>query len=329
MPTLFESVLELSYVYSKLVSVSVERIVAFHYKLPSPVVSKYYVFGLHDNYLIECASERYIFRVYRNDWRTEEEARFELELLEHLGKKRAPAAVPIRTKTDDLMVSLSYPEGTRAAALFLFADGKAPGNALTSDDAARLGRAVATIHCCSDTFCTRRSRPVLDLPYLLDRSVAVIKSHLDKVSLDYLTRLGRQINRTFVPIQHEPGVFGPCIGDINGTNFHVTEAGRITLFDFDQCGFGDRAFDIAKFFSSISAREDKALIKNAFISSYEQVRKLTFGENESLRSFEIVALIWVMAIHVDNADRVGYKLLEKPFWDRRLNALKALSVAFD
>jgi hypothetical protein len=47
----------------------------------------------------------------------------------------------------------------------------------------------------------------------------------------------------------------------------------------------------------------------------------------SLYYFEMISVIWVMAIHASNADRIGHKHLEKPFWDRRLALMKELDGA--
>ena len=56
------------------------------------------------------------------------------------------------------------------------------------------------------------------------------------------------------------------------------------------------------------------------------IRPLTECERQAMPYFEIVAVIWVMAIYIYNADRVGNKLfLETPFWDRRLARVQALA----
>ena len=96
------------------------------------------------------------------------------------------------------------------------------------------------------------------------------------------------------------------------------------LFDFDQCGYAYRAFEIGKFVSSLKSDAVKPDIAGAFTDGYQQVRKLTRAELSAIPFFEKVAVIWVMAIHVYNADRIGYKWLEKPFWDRKLSELQAL-----
>jgi len=55
----------------------------------------YFTKGLHDNYLIEDDSQRFMCWVYRNDWRTDNEIGFELDYLTHLGASNPPVASPI------------------------------------------------------------------------------------------------------------------------------------------------------------------------------------------------------------------------------------------
>ena len=67
-------------------------------------------------------------------------------------------------------------------------------------------------------------------------------------------------------------------------------------------------------------------MSKAFIDGYQQVRQLTQEELLAIPFFEVIAVIWVMAIHVYNADRVGHKALEKQYWDGQLSILKELEL---
>ena len=94
-------------------------------------------------------------------------------------------------------------------------------------------------------------------------------------------------------------------------------------------GYGYRAFEIGKFISSIHLIKTKYDISNAFIEGYQKVRRLTEEELLAIPYYELLSVIWVMAIHAYNADRIGHKYLEKPFWDRRLAILKDLDQLMD
>lgn len=315
-----------AYIYSQLSTHSVLNLIALHYGLSNPESCKFYARGLHDNYLISAGKKKFILRVYRNNWRSGEETGFELDLLRFLGDKGAPVAFPLLTRMGESSVFIDSPEGKRSVALFHYANGHAPGNDISIEESALLGKSVANIHSLTENYLTPRTRPVLDVPYLLDGSIIAIEPFVEKEILIYLKTLQNKLHRSFPQLVKDPGVFGICIGDVNPTNFHVAE-NSLTLFDFDQCGYGFRAFEIGKFISSIHAVASKKAIANAFMAGYQQVRQLSHEEISAIPYFEIVSLIWVMAINASNADLIGHKWLEKPFWHRKIAILKELDKA--
>jgi len=297
---------------------------AYQYGLDKGLTCKFYVLGLHDNYLIESNDQKYILRIYRNNWRSEEEVLFELELLAFLNSKTDLVAELITTKRNNLTFQIDSPEGTRLAAMFRYADGNAPGNTISANQAEFLGEKVALIHNFSDAFVPQHTRQDLDIPYLLDASLRGIKPYLDSDGFSYLCNIREQLYISMPKLEKDPGIYGLCIGDVNATNFHIDKNNKITVFDFDQCGYGYRAFEIGKFFSSVRNHNEKQEIKEAFLKGYQNIRPLSLLEHEAIPIFEIISVIWVMAIHVYNADRIGHKYLEKPFWDRRIAKLKEL-----
>ncbi len=312
------------YTYSKLSAQTIKQFAALNYDLSKVSDCKFFARGLHDNFLIESTSQKYILRLYRNDWRSPEDAYFELELLDFLGTNNLPVAFPIKTSTGDLSFLVNSPEGKRVATLFNFADGQAPGNEISAKQGFILGKTVASMHQTSDSFNAKFSRQILDTPYLLDDSIGAIKPFIDAESRSYLTTLQSTLKDLLPQLSRETGIYGVCSGDINPNNFHINDNNKITLFDFDQCGYGYRAFEIGKFISSIHSNKNKQEIAKAFINGYQCIRQLDQSEIEAIPYFEIIAMIWVMAIHAYNADHIGYKWLEKSFWDRKLATLKAL-----
>lgn len=315
---------EKMFTYSRLSSQSVCRLIESNYTVAGPLRCKFYVRGLHDNYLIEGPGEKYIFRIYRNDWRTPEQVMFELELLAYVSDNGAPVAAMLRTAGGELACAVDSVEGQRQAALFNYADGIAPGNDIAAAECELLGNAVANIHSISQEFQTAYSRPLLEIPYLLDESITAIEPFIDAEAQTYLKTLQWRIRQKMPTLPKSPGLYGICIGDVNPTNFHINGDNRTTVFDFYQCGYGYRAFEIGKFISSLTAQKHKHELSRAFVDGYQQVRRLSSDEIRAIPLFEIISVIWVMAIHVYNVERIGYKLLEKPFWDRGLARVKNL-----
>lgn len=312
------------YTYSQLSSESVAQLANSYYPLSGFRSCIYYVLGLHDNYLIQTEDNQYILRIYRNNWRSRDEICFELELLAYLGGHNAPVAAPIATSKGELCFFIDSPEGKRAAALFPYAPGTAPGNEITEQESALLGETIAGVHDSAQGFKTRYTRPLLDIPYLLDESIHAIEPFIEPTARSYLRQLQIDIKNALPVIPQDAPYFGICIGDVNATNFHISADKRITLFDFDQCGYGNRAFEIGKYIASLKTDSAKQNIANAFVEGYQRKRKLTDEELGSIPLYEKIANIWVMAIHVYNAERIGYKWLEQAFWQRWLAKLQAL-----
>ena len=233
-------------------------------------------------------------------------------------------AGPVSTTDGKLAFSIDSPEGERLAALFHYADGYAPEEEITTDQCAILGGAVAQVHELSDTFSAKHQRPELDIHHLVDDSVEVIKPFLDYDGSIYIDSLRKRLHRNWPSLPKEAGTFGICIGDVNPKNFHVSGRQNITLFDFDQCGFGYRAFELGKFSASLRTHRQKRELMNAFLCGYQESRNLSRTEYEAIPYFELVAVLWVMSIHAMNANRIGYRYLEKPFWDRKFQILREL-----
>lgn len=315
------------FMHTQLSSRAVLHFATSHYDFPASVSCVFYVRGLHDNYLIEGGDKKYILRIYRHSWRTQEEISFELELLSFLAECPAAVAFPLHTKNGEPRFLIDSPEGQRSSALFNYADGHAPGAEISTDQSILLGNAVAKIHRLTDAFVTQRHRPILELPYLVDESLIAIEPFLNAEDLTYLKLLRDKLYRAIPAIAKDQGQYGICIGDVNPTNFHVNAQQQLTLFDFDQCGFGYRAFEIGKFISSIHSVKSKKEIAKAFLEGYQHARPLSKEELSTIPFFEMVAVIWVMAINANNVDLIGLKWLEKAFWDRKLSILKELESA--
>jgi Ser/Thr protein kinase RdoA (MazF antagonist) len=295
-----------------------------HYALPAPLQCRFLTRGMHDNYLVESVREKYIIRVYRSRWRSMEEVRFELDLLEHLRRCGCPVAHPMLTTTAEPLVTVRTTDGERIAVLFTHAPGIAPGRAIEPRHSEALGQVIARIHHAADTFSTTHVRQVLDIDYLLDASVEAIIPHLTREQREAVQVMQRRIRNALPAIPRQAPGFGPCAGDVNPRNFHVDDRGHITVFDFDQCGLGWRSFEIGKFFSSLPSGPGTETLRAAFLRGYESVRVLEPDERRAILPFTVVSLLWVMALHVYNADLTGQLLADPNFWNRKLGVLREL-----
>ena len=114
------------------------------------------------------------------------------------------------------------------------------------------------------------------------------------------------------------------LGDPHSGNAHFTPNGQLTLFDFDQCGYGWRAFDIAKFLQISLRTGISKQVREAFLNGYQGVWKLTDKEVASLQPLTQIAHLWVWAINLHTALYFDYSRLDDHYFSHRLAQLKQL-----
>ena len=313
------------YTYSRLSSESVAAYVDHYYDLGVIHSCVFYVLGLHDNYVLESETGKFILRVYRNDWRNSDGISFELDLLNYLQNQNQSVAYPLLTNKKELAFSIESPEGERLAALFTYADGKGLNQEISLKESERLGTAVAQMHKAARGFKTSYQKKELNLDYLADQSVKLIKPLINKHQYELLKHTQEILHKNLSHLNPEIADFGICMGDVNQSNFHINETGKITLFDFDQCGYGYRAFELGKYLSSLHSSHSKKELMAAFLKGYETVRQINEVERKAIPYFEIASVIWVMSIRVANKNKVGYMNLEAPYWRQRLGIVKSLN----
>lgn len=316
--------IEPQYLYSRFTPQTVTELVMYHYDIPMINSCVFYVFGLHDNYLIETSEGKFFVRIYRAEWRTPEEIQFELDLLDYLKDNEQPVSSPLQTKQNDLSFQVTCPEGTRLGAVFSFAAGESLAHEITKYEAQLLGSCVAGMHNETKGFHSVFKRKNLDCALLVNRSLEVIKPFLTAQQKSYLTSVQKTIETNLAELTLDDSGLVVCVGDVNSTNFHLTGENKITLFDFDQCGYGQRAFEVGKFFSSIHSHSSKSEIQQAFLQGYESAYKLSTEEKLAIPFFEIASVIWVMSIRVDNVNKVGHSALESAYWRKRIGIIEEL-----
>ncbi|WP_414574881.1 phosphotransferase enzyme family protein [Anabaena sp. CCY 9402-a] len=303
-----------------------------NYPINKPLSCKLYKRGLNDTYLIETEQERYILRIYRCSWRNQEEIGFELELLAFLNNKNQPVAYPLFRKNGGFITEILAPEGIRYAAVFTYAPGSAVNEKLHADQSYILGKVLAEIHQELNCFRSSFTRNKLNSEYLLHRSLLAITSlykHREH-DLDYLEQLIKKITSQIAGFRlpFKAPEYGICIGDVHSGNAHFTEQNKLTLFDFDQCGYSWRAFDIAKFLHAALRMKIDIEVRNSFIEGYQTIRQLSEDELASIPVFVQTAHIWVMGISTSVVgDVLPYGWFDDDWLDTRLAMLKSLDNA--
>jgi Ser/Thr protein kinase RdoA (MazF antagonist) len=283
--------------------------------------------GLNDTYKVEGGQgEMYFLRVYRAGWRTREEIETEIAILLHLARQKASVCAPVSRKDGQLVTPLDCAEGTRCAALFTCAPGKeVPFHAYSEELAGLYGEAVATIHSAADSFSGPLARPALDLTELLERPLRLLTSAIAHRPEDVadVTRLGDRLRRRIEGMADLE--IGFCHGDFHGWNA-CEKDGRFTFYDFDCCGWGYRAYDLAVFPWAFAVRQDSIerieAMGRAYLGGYLRRRRLCAADIEAILAFVAIRQIWLTGLHIASGDRFGWSWINDHYFDRQLQMLR-------
>ena len=268
--------------------------------------------GLSDIYIVESAQKSYILRISHHHWRSRQDIDFELKLLDFLHQRKLPVAYPIPTVDNTLFVTIPALEGDRYAALFVYAEGSVPIGDLSPTQSQILGQTLGKLHDTGLDFTYQAPGKALTLEYLLNRSVRAIAPFLQECDrdLDYLQGKAREIEAQ--------------LADLPQSRTKIYS--QINLFDFDQCGYGWRAFDVAKFLQvSLSAGLGRR-VRDAFFEGYQAVQSLSERELNCLQALTQTAHIWAWAINIEGAAVHCLSRLDRSYFKKRLEHLRCLDL---
>ncbi|MBY3620622.1 phosphotransferase [Acinetobacter sp. CUI P1] len=304
-----------------------------HYEIPEPVQLQYFLRGMNDTYILQTALEKYIFRVYRADRRSRSEIDFELELLNDLHEKGVNVSIPIPRKDGIIFNEFLVPEGVKYGVLFSFAEGnEKPIHAV--EESYLFGQAVAQIHKATDNFKSEHVRGKLDFEHLIEKPLHTIKLHMNHRQEDYqfLYDLAIQL-KAQIEVHLEAGLdWGICHGDLHGnTNVTFTDEGKLTHYDFDICGYGWRAYDIAEFrlAREIHSGYDKDEVERlwaAFLNGYKSLRDLSDNDISAVPMFVALRQLWLFALCFSEGELIGAADFDNGFIDSKMDYFRNLEV---
>jgi Ser/Thr protein kinase RdoA (MazF antagonist) len=312
--------------YSTLSPAALADLVFSRYALDVPKNCQFWHRGLSDVYLLETLTTPYILRVSHCHWRTKMEIDFELELLDYLRCHQVPVAAPLATKNGDLSLEINAPEGKRYAVLFPYAPGEIAMGDIDLEQAYHLGSIVANLHQVTADFQPLAYRHPLNLQYLLHDSLQIIAPFLHQrpSDLECVLETIEEIEEETTKLPTDSPYWGICWGDPHSGNVHITHDNQMTLFDFDQCGYGWRVFDIAKFLQVSLQSGLNRKVRHAFIQGYDEKMRLTETELSCLQHLTQAAYIWSWSISLNNLRLTDYSRLCANYFTSRLATLKRL-----
>lgn len=295
------------------------EIIAEEYGFSEPVSCKLFSKMLrtqdNDHYQVKVGDEKYVARVYQQGDhldRQESDYQFEMDWLTYLRENNISVSYPIPRQDGSPLGRLKAPEGVRYYALFSFAEGQ-PMAITNQDQLFYVGQQMAQIHQVSNDFTTQHQRQAMDLNYLVDKSTERIREYWaqrpgDK--LDILLTSAQEAKEGIEALLANPEKtadgWGPIGGDFHPANIHFKGNDKPAFFNFDLCGYGWRAYDIAVFLLNSELLHKSSQLSEAFFAGYFSVRPLSRNEHESISHFLTIRRIWLTGIFSVVDSMVGH-----------------------
>ncbi|MFT2112715.1 homoserine kinase [Marinomonas sp. 2405UD68-3] len=280
------------------------EIVRANYSLDKIKHCMFIIRGMNDSYFIATSKEKYVFRVYLNNKyfiKSDSAYRFELDLLAYLHQNNVPVANALANINGKLLGTVQTTLGDRSFALFPYAEGiPLASRSITSNQCYNIGKYLAKIHQTSNSFITTHKRYRLDLKYLIEQPLKLISEGAEtkgtNPKFDELIAEGERIVGMLQPLDNyierinnislNSDQFGIIHADLHPGNMHFY-GDEVTIFDFDHCGFGWRAYDLAIAYHYPTTEQ-----RDSIISGYESLRPLSDEERDSLQDFANLRNLW-------------------------------------
>lgn len=292
--------------YSTPAGSTLRDLIADRYGILMADSPRLYMSGVNDIYMVEavdpalCAPQpnRFVFKLYRHGWRTEGEVRYELEFLHHLDRKGVPVSLPVMQNNGlDEILKVDTPEGTRVGVLYTYAPGKPPSWPFYADETESrlMGAALGAIHCAGADFTSEQPRVccIHDERRLIDGALAAAEPVLKRRSRngqmdEWLEFVGliEALRARLRQVTVTDAAWGMCHGDYHCGNLFLTDRRRVTAYDFDVCGPGWLAFDLARWKANCEGKP--TVIWEAFLDGYRSRHVLPPGNPEPLIDLFVV-----------------------------------------
>ena len=303
------------------------------YELPQPIRCDLHAVGDNDTYLVQAGTKRFVLRVYYPNrfWLSGiNEYRFELEWLAFCHARGLPVSYAVPRRDGELLNKWQAPEGIRPWALFTYAPGTEVFP-MTIDQYRTYGEYIAKFHLESRDFNSVHNRFHYKAEVLLDRPIKIMSQFFGEKDegvlflRDLAPRLRERLDSLCVP-DDGYGVIG---GDFHVGNHHLDDEGKMTFFDFDSCGYGFRAYDLAVLRDNARLGDWAPEIANAVLEGYEVLRPLSDEERRSIPLFMITRRIWRLATRACESKFKGDSIIRGRIWEDGVRALQEWSVEAD
>ena len=293
---------------------TLRELVTTNYDVHAPVDITILSNALNEVHLVEGSSWKTVLRIARTgryQHFDESAYRYELDLLVFLQSRGVPVSYPLARANGDLIGSHPTPDGPRHFAMFSFAEGDIQFD-VEPAQASRIGRQLAEVHLAADDFKSAHKRFRYDEATLFDKPASYLQdSTPGQVSADdvsFLLDVAERSKRAMAGVRPQsPSEYGAIHGDFHMRNVHLDSADSPTIFDFDFCGPGWRAYDLVSFRGSAALNAVAPLpneVSTAFLAGYEEQRPISDSERELMPHLLIGRILFIVGLWLHYHDTI-------------------------
>jgi len=257
----------------------------------------------NSTFKVDSNNGRFVMRINRPHDRSQAEIRSEMQWLAAI-RRDTPLVVPnpMTNHTGDLVTRVKHPgvQEPRDCVLFHWVDGRFYRRKLSPTALERVGGFMAHLHNHVQTFDFPNSfvRPKLQLDGEVGRIVqrALKDGHdlLSEEMCDDITRVVDRIRPIIDGIGQDKSVYNLIHADIHQGNY-LFKNQSVRAIDFDDCGWGHFAYDVAITFWYLGQHPALPDMKTAFFKGYRAIREFPSEHEAYINPFLALRSLLLMS----------------------------------
>jgi Ser/Thr protein kinase RdoA (MazF antagonist) len=155
----------------------------------------------------------------------------------------------------------------------------------------------------------------MDLEFLLDRPVTRMQrfwANDEERNLDLILTSAAEAREELLGLlrnEEHKNSWGPIGGDFHHSNTRFDANDNPTFFNFDLCGPGWRAYDIACFLLNTNLMHAPEELSEAFFAGYYSVRQLSPKEHAAISPFLTIRRIWLTSSFTMDEGLAGHTFI--------------------
>lgn len=247
--------------------------------------------GLNDVYKYINGDQSFFFKIYARKDIDKDAIEAEIEVVNHLKQSGLSVAYPISMKNGQYLLPIETPEGTRFGVLFSEAEGNPCNNdTLDEREIIEIGHLISDMHRMLDAIPMVPKRWKLDDHLFLNRPIEILENYNKTnhhIELSFLTGVVKELKEQ-IHAKARGWNWGICHGDFYTGNINRRNDGNLSIYDFEFCGYGWRAYDVSPFLGNFGTgvREDAVDKRKRrleyFLRGYKNAGGLSDSEIEAV-----------------------------------------------